>query len=73
MMSSAVILLAAANESSVSPALTVATRPLTGGMTSSRPDLSSSFEVSLLAHQTVIIETPKRLAMPVSVSPSLTS
>ena len=45
---------------------------MTGGMTRSLPVFSESFEVKLLAHQTVIIETPKRLAIPVSVSPSLT-
>ena len=71
-MSLTEILLEAASESSVSPGLTETTRPLTGGMTRSSPAFSESFEVRLLAHQTVIIDTPKRFAMLVSVSPSRT-
>ena len=33
---------------------------------------SSSLDLRLLAHQSVIIETPNLRAMPVSVSPALT-
>ena len=71
-MSAASTFSAAATEASVSPALTVTTRPLTGGITSTWPTLRSSFDLSLFAHQIVIIETPVRLAIPVSVSPDRT-
>ena len=56
----------------MSPALTVTTTPSTGGITRTWPILRSSFDLSLFAHQIVIIETPVRLAIPVSVSPDRT-
>ena len=50
---------------------TVTTTPLTGGIVRVWPTWSSDLEVRLLAHHTVIIETPNLRAMPVRVSPEL--
>ena len=57
---------------SVSDALTVRTRPVTGGMVRVWPRWRSSLDLRLFAHHRVIIETPNLEAMPVSVSPDLT-
>ena len=62
----------AAIDSSVSVALTVTTRPVTGGILSTWPILRSSLDLSSFAHHTVIIETSNLLAIATSVSPDLT-
>ena len=69
---SALILCFAASDSSVSVALTVYTRPDTGGMRRVLPTLRSSLALSLFAHHRVIIETSNFLAIETSVSPFLT-
>ena len=62
----------AASVSSVSVGPTVTTTPVTGGIVRVWPMWRSAFDLRLFAHQTVIIETPNLLAMPVSVSPDRT-
>ena len=63
---------AAAILASVSPAFTTWTVPSTGGMSSFWPTLRASLDLRWFAHHSVIIDTPKWWAMPVSVSPDRT-
>ena len=61
----------AARPSSVSVAATVTMSPVTGGIRSVRPALTS-LDFRSFAHQTDIIETPNFEAIPASVSPDAT-
>src|SRR5256714_6178914 len=59
-------------ESRVSPSATVMITPSTGGIVRTWPAWTDALELRLLAHQIVFTATPKRWAMPVSVSPART-